>query len=212
MDSFLYIIAKISAYSPFFAALFALRARWNFMWFYLLLGGLAELIGGLLKHRWEWQYEFLANFYISFEIVFYMIFFYQNLLIKKYKYLIILGVFIWQGIFWLDTFNQPKLVMNTSALGVNCLIYTLLSILVFQQILVRQEYARLYSNPAFWINTGIFICASGSCLFFILLERVEQENIDFLIMLWMTFYCLLNLIRYIFIGIGLNRLGRNERI
>jgi hypothetical protein len=102
--------------------------------------------------------------------------------------------------------------MNTSALGVNCLMYAFLSMLTYRQILVRQEYEKLSSSPVFWINTGIFICASGGCLFFILLDKVEQENIQFLIMLWMTFYCVLNMIRYTFIGIGLNRLGRYERI
>ena len=182
------------------------------MWFYLFLGGLSELVGFFLKHDYAWHYEFSSNIYISCEIVFYMTYFYYNLFSGKYKRLLILLVLIWQVLFWIDTFVQPKFVMNTSALGINCILYTLLSMLTYREILIRQEFEKLTSNPTFWINTGIFLCSAGGCLFFVLLEKVEKENIDFLIMLWMTFYCLLNLIRYIFIGIGLNRLGRYERI
>ncbi|MFN6379560.1 MAG: hypothetical protein ACK4WD_09805 [Flavobacteriales bacterium] len=211
MDLFLSVLAKISAYSPFLAALIANKARRNILWFYLIFGGLAELLGGLLKHRLEWHYEFLANTYISGEIVFYMTFFYQNLFRKKFKSYLIAVVLIWQGLFWIDTFNESKLVMNTSALGLNCLIYTLLSMLTYRMILIRQEDEKLSQNPVFWINTGIFLCSAGGCLFFILLDRVEKENIQFLIMLWMSFYCIINMIRYLFIGIGLNRLARHER-
>lgn len=182
------------------------------MWFYLLSGGVAELIGGLLKHDFVWYYELTANIYISFEIIFYMWFFYINLFNKKYKYYLISGVFFWQVCFWIDTFRQPVLLMNDAGLGLNCLIYAFLAMLTYRQILIRQEYDRLSKSPAFWINTGIFLCSAGGCLFFVLLDEVEKENIDFLIMLWMTFYCLLNMIRYTFIGIGLNRLGRYERI
>jgi hypothetical protein len=102
--------------------------------------------------------------------------------------------------------------MNDAALGINCLLYTVFAILTFRKILERQEFEKLTQNPAFWINTGIFLCSAGGCLFFVLLDEVERENKAFLIQLWMTFYCVLNLIRYTFIGIGLNRLAYNERI
>ncbi|MFY7706764.1 MAG: hypothetical protein ACOVQ5_01695 [Flavobacteriales bacterium] len=84
--------------------------------------------------------------------------------------------------------------------------------LVYKKILENPEYDNILKNPVFWLNTGIFIYASCGCIFFIFLDKVRSEDIVFLIQLWLTFYCVINLIRYIFIGIGLNRLGRNERI
>ena len=199
-------------FSPGIALFIGLRGRSNYMWFYLFLGSLTELVGFFLKHRFVWHYEFVSNIYISCEIVFYMTFFFNNLFNKKYKKIIILIIVLWQSLFWISTFIQPIFVMNTSALGLNCLVYTFLAMLVYRHILIQQEYDRLSMNPIFWINTGIFLCSSGGCLFFLLLERVLAEDTQFLITLWTTFYCIINMLRYAFIGIGLNRLARNERI
>lgn len=212
MDVILSLVYKASLYSPFFGLLISIRAYKNFMWYYLLCGGLAELLGGYLKHRFEWHYEFVANAYISLEIVFYMTFFYYHLFRKRYRFALIAVVVLWEGMFWFDTFNTPILRMNDAALGLNCLIYAFLAMLTYREILIRQEYEKLWSSPVFWINTGIFLCASGGCLFFLLLERVLAEDTQFLITLWTTFYCIINMLRYAFIGIGLNRLARNERI
>jgi hypothetical protein len=181
------------------------------MWYYLLFGGITEVLGFIYKDSWKFGFELFNNLFISFEATFYSIFFYDRLFKRKYNWIILICYLVWQSSFWIHTLSIEEFVMNDAFYGINCLIYTSLSLFMYKSMLVGQEHQRLINSPDFWVNTGIFVCAAGGCLFFLLLDRVQSENIKVLVVLWMSFYSMLNLIRYSFIGLGLRKVYINER-
>jgi hypothetical protein len=211
MEIILTLTSKISAFAPVLIALLLIKKWKNVMWWYILSGALAEISSHILKDYLHMRMDIAANLYLCSELLCYFFFFYK-ILISKWWVLFgflsvsLLSLFVFQS--W-DVFLTDQ---NMFAVGMNCLLFVICSMLVYKKILENPEYDNILKNPVFWLNTGIFIYASCGCIFFIFLDKVRSEDIVFLIQLWLTFYCVINLIRYIFIGIGLNRLGRNERI
>ncbi len=212
MKVLLLIFSWLSTYLPLLLSFFTKRSWKHYMWFYLIFGGLSEVISAIVKHGYHKPMDGVANVYLIGELIVYSYFLFKILFGTNHKGLIIGVIAIWVTFnLWIN-FGTFWTSMNMIGIGLNCFIFIFLSLLVYRNILLKQEFEKLTSNPDFWFNTGIFIYASGGCLFFLLLDKVLEEDTDFLITLWLTFYGVINLLRYTFIGIGLNRLGRNERI
>jgi hypothetical protein len=182
------------------------------LWIYVLFGGLAEVVSAIVKFGLEMPMDGVANIYLLGELVAYSFFFYKQLLPNLNLKFYVIALTSWIFLLSLITYESFWTSMNMMAIGLNCFIFIIFSLLVYRKMLIKQLYMKLTVDPIFWFNTGIFIYASGGCLFFLLLNKVIQEDTQFLITLWMSFYCIINLLRYTFIGIGLNRLGRHERI
>ncbi len=182
------------------------------MWFYLIFGLISEITSAIVKYGYNMPMDGVANIYLVGELIVYSYFLLSSLFSPKIKFLVAPIIIIWSIVnLWLN-YNSFWISMNMIGIGLNCFGFILLSLLVYRKILLKQQYEKLSHNPEFWFTTGIFIYASGGCLFFLLLEKVLEEDTQFLITLWMTFYCVINMLRYTFIGIGLNRLAHNERI
>lgn len=212
MELILKLLSYVSAYIPLFIVIYTFRSRKHHLWVYVLFGGLAEVISAIIKFGFKMPMDGVANIYLIGELIAYTYFFKDQLLPKMNLKVYALGIMCWIFLLAMVTYESFWNSMNMMAIALNCFIFISFSLLVYRKMLLDQLYVKISENPNFWFNTGIFIYAAGGCLFFLLLDQVVKEDTQFLIALWLTFYCVINLLRYAFIGIGLNRLGRNERI
>jgi len=101
-------------------------------------------------------------------------------------------------------FIQPLDVFNSNTITVSSVLYILLSITYFHQLLRNTAHLALERTPMFWLNTGVLIYYSGTLLLYVLVNYVAGlgETAKVSISLW-ALNIVFNIILNIFYALAL---------
>ncbi|OEK00276.1 hypothetical protein BFP97_01550 [Roseivirga sp. 4D4] len=101
-------------------------------------------------------------------------------------------------------FIQPLDVFNSNTITVSSVLYILLSITYFHQLLRGTALLALERTPMFWLNTGVLIYYSGTLLLYVMVNYVAGlgETAKVSISLW-ALNILFNIILNVFYALAL---------
>jgi hypothetical protein len=196
-----HILLIISLSAPLFAAIIGRRARNHPMWYYVVLAILMDWITTIMKVHFNQNIQWAGNIFLALEIFFFAVFFINFLKAKPYwpYWLGTLLLAIW---FLYGSCAAGFGIFNRFGASVLCVTYSIVCLIGYRRILTLQNYHFIEQSGSFWIVSGIFLYASTSSIIFALPEILKDEAV-FNSNVWSYFYILINIIRYILIGIGL---------
>lgn len=201
------ILEIISLIAPAIALVVGWQRRFALLWFYAAVGLLLDNLGLLLKHV-EINHHVSGNVFILAELLF----------ISSYyrKHIFPIGnlFYVWTGFlvvgFVIHTICTDPLLLNFAGLGILCAIYTGYGIAGYLKLLRNREVTYLSNSSFFWINTAFFLYGTTCCLLFLFATYLQAESWELLLSIWLGFFTIVNILRYIFIGIGLYKTKPGE--
>ncbi len=96
--------------------------------------------------------------------------------------------------------------MNFLGAGILCAVYIAYGIAGYLRMLRSPKIIYLNNSPFFWINTAFFLYAASNCLLFLFITYLKSEDIDLMMSVWGNYFTVVNILHYIFIGIGLYKI------
>jgi len=197
VSNFLTIISLVA---PVLTLLLGWRQRFSLLWFYAAAGLLLDNLSQLLKY-WHLNHHIPLNVFVLAELIC-ISFYYRRHVFSRSKLFLLFSGALAIG-FVIHTLLTDPLVLNFTALGILCTIYIGYGIAGYLSMRGKSEITYLNNSPFFWINTAFFLYATTSCLLFLFATYLKSESWELLLSIWFGFYMIVNILRYIFIGIGL---------
>jgi hypothetical protein len=176
------------------------KQRFTLLWFYAATGFITEIVTlYLLKHKYE--YHWTGNIFILSEFVF-ISSFYRRYIFKNTTQLLII-LLAGTTFFISNTIFNSIWILNLFGAGVFCIIYIIYGIRGFYELLQQPEIIYLRKSSFFIINMAFFIYSAANSLLFLFGSYLRQNDFDFLISIWGSFFISMNILHYLLIGIGL---------
>lgn len=196
------LLRVLSLLAPLVVILFAWNKRYTLLWFYALAGLFFDNLGQLLSmtgksHYWPGNL-FLLTEYILFSL------FYRPFIMKSKRSF---GIMFITGVLMvvITTSYNGFFKFNSYGATILCALYLIFGLGGFRYLLVHADLTPVWQKGFFWINTAVFLYASGSFLLFLFMSFLLREDLMTLIKIWGNYYVCLNILRYIFLAIGLTR-------
>lgn len=150
----------------------------------------------------------IGNVFVVIELICISFYYGKQLFSRKAAFralhiLLILG-FITQTIF------NGIYEFNFLGLGILCTVYIGYGIAGYLRIIQSKEIIYVTRLPFFWINSAFFLYATSGCLLFLFTPFLKAESLQLILALWTNFFVAMNILRYIFIGIGLYKTKKVE--
>lgn len=136
-------------------------------------------------------------------------FYYRDRIFPNRKIFAVLTVFLVSG-FVAFTLLTTIFELNFLGAGMLCAVYVGYGVTGYLRILQNKEIIDLNVLPFFWINTAFFLSAASNCLLFLFATYLKRESFQLLIDIWGSFFVSINILHYIFIGIGLYKTPLRE--
>jgi hypothetical protein len=193
-------ISIISGFFPLFAAAFNYRDLANngkILTIFFLIALLADLTEILTKTLGIINNMPLIHVFIVISIFFLGYFYYDvffSALLKKiavFLSTLVLVVVLYNAI---HIWSYPS-ISNT----ISGLLFIVLSVLYFAQLLTRQEFIHIEKQGSFWINAGILFYYAVNIFLFMLLPRMISKNLGEFYMI----HSITNIIANLLYSIGL---------
>lgn len=183
------------------------RQKFSLLWCYAAVGLICENSAELLKSC-ELNYRLPGNLFVLAELLF-ISFYYRDKIFPTKGMYYVMSITFAVG-FAAHTIYNGIFQMNFIGLGVLCTVYIGFGIVGYLKLLKDSTITFLSNSPFFWINTAFFIYATSCCILFLFLTYLKETSYDLLISIWMWFFFAINILRYIFIGIGLYKTRKGE--
>jgi hypothetical protein len=201
------ILFVISLLSPLAAMLLGWKQRYTLLWFYPATGLFIDILSTLLKigglnHQWP------ANIFALSEFIFISLF-YKKYIFEKNKSFRTL-IFLIALLFSIQTIFRSVLDFNTFGYSLLCIIYIFYGLYGFYKIVKEARPISLTNSFFFWINAAVFLYATS--VFILLLFRyfLQRNDPNLFNNLWTTFFFVINIQRYLLVGIGMNKSSKYE--
>lgn len=194
------VLLIISTCSPLFAVFLGAKAKGHPMFYYVVAATITELISNILKFGYGQNIHWIANVFFPLELLLFSLFFKRVLSPRAWVFWVaVLALEIW---FLAYTVESRFLVFNSFSTSILCIFYTVICLVCYTRLLKRQTHQFIERSSSFWILSGIFVYASTTSVVFALPHILESDR-EFTNLVWSYFYLLINLIRYVFIALGL---------
>lgn len=180
MYQFINDISALSVLLPIVAALLFYRTYpvpFKILAFFFFISGLFDLALVLLVHFGLSNNAPLIHLFVLVNIVFLGLVYYKTFfspVVKKLVLILVPSVMmlsIINGIFIEGIWAFPTI--SNSAQSV---LFILLSLLYFYQLLTRQEFVHIEKQGLFWINAGVLIYFSSNIFLFMLYNRIIDSH------------------------------------
>ena len=186
--------------------LLGLKQRFTLLWFYAATGFFIDLLSTSIKLAFHNNPNWLYNVFVLSEFLF-ISFFYRRIIFRNnYLFLFLTGGFAL--FFALQSVIYFPNNFNTFGASIFCAVYIVYGILGFYQLMKRQESLFLGNSFFFWANTGIFIYAASTFLIFLFRYYMQEKDDNLFNTIWKTFFMIVNIQRYLLIGIALYKKGK----
>lgn len=196
----------VSVISPLLLILICWRMRFTLLWLYAATGFFIDLVSILLKYVLHTNNLWLGNVFVLAEFLF-ISFYYKKALYRNANLFFgITAIFAFYFIF--NTTNKSLFDFNTFGAGIFCILYVIYGLLGFYSQLKQAKPEVLGNSPFFWVNTAIFIYASGTFLLFLFRYYLQEKDLDLFNTIWQTFFPIINIMRYLLIGFALFKTKR----
>lgn len=194
------VLTYISLASPLFALIPGWRQRFSLLWLYAATGLIIDNTGVILK-LYEIKPYLLGNIFVAAELVFISAYYRDKIFGTKTLFWTLTPTLI--TAFTVHTLANGFNELNTLGIGILCMFYMGYGLAGFLKMLKSPQTIYLNQSPFFWINTAFFLYAASNCLLFIFIIYLKTESPQFLTKIWANFFTVVNILHYIFIGIGL---------
>lgn len=180
MYQFINDISALSVLLPIMAALLLYRTftvPFKILAFFFFISGVFDLALVLLVHFGLSNNAPLIHLFVLVNIVFLGLVYYKTFsssVVKKLVLILVPSIVllsIISGIFIEGIWAFPTI--SNSAQSV---LFILLSLLYFYQLLTRQEFVHIEKQGLFWINAGVLIYFSSNIFLFMLYNRIIDSH------------------------------------
>ena len=192
--------------SPIVVLILGWRQRFTLLWLYAAAGLIFDNVGEVFKQNGI-NHHISGNIFNLIELIVILAYF-QREIFKNDIVFWLTTVLLTIG-YIAHTIYSDWTEFNFVGLGVLCAMYIVFGVLGYVQILRRREVIYLSQLPQFWINTAFFLYASSNCLLFLFATYLKQESFELMIRIWYSLFVGVNIMRYVFIGVGLRKTGLN---
>jgi hypothetical protein len=199
---------------PLFIGIFyfsKLSKSHKFLFWFVVTGSITEITSRSLKMILQIKNNMpLGHLYITVSFIFIGLFFYHELkdfINKKILIWIIIlyGIFSFMNVLLFQShLSFPSITGATSALFL-----VTFSILLFANIMRKEQIKILSDSSLIWINTAVIVYYSGNFFLFILYNFLLDHSLGFLIKI-LNFFAIMNLIFYVLIAIGIFKAGKSS--
>jgi hypothetical protein len=167
---------------------------------YLVIALVTEISTFIYEYLFNSENMLIINSYVIIEMATICLFYFYTLSYKRFRFIIlaIITLFILFSIFQMAL--ERKGISNIS-LTFESIIIIVLSILLFNDLLINTRYSNILSAPIFWINSGFLLFFSGNLILHLFSQFLQTYAQKALYELW-GFHSVLNIILYILISIG----------
>lgn len=183
MVSFIRILIFLSLLSPL-PAIVVGWSRKNLIWWYCLLCLVCDIlyIPGFFPGTYR---NLLGNLFLIGEGLLLSIYFIR-LVSQKTIRNILAGLLSLAFIYFLfqKGVKTSFAILEISTAAPFYMLFVLLSIAGFFQLLIAPIPAKLWRLPAFFLSTGLLFYASGSLCIFLFEKEMIQKNPDFMVNIW----------------------------
>ncbi len=197
------ILLIISILSPLFPLLYGWKNRLSSLWNYSLVGLFIDVTTSFIRLSTHANIQWAGNLFIGLELIFIAWYYRQHVFahIRLYWLLIV----VVEGAFFIATINSSFFEFNTVGASSFCLLYIVFGLYGYVSLINHKKYLYIGKSHLFWCNTGIFVYASSTCLIFLFRYIIQEKDPEFFGNLWRIFYLIINIQRYVLIGVGLRK-------
>ncbi len=192
----------ISISSPLIALIVGRKKRYSTLWFYVLVGLSFDLLLVFLKRVLHTHHLWAGNIFILIEFLFISFIYKQNLI--KNNFIFYLLITILSMFFIVNTLQKSVYDLNTFGGSFFYLAFIFYSIFGFFLLLKEQKVPSLEKSSFFWINVAFIIYSSGNFLLFLFKDYLQQNENELFLLLWSSFFLILNILKNTFLGIALS--------
>ena len=183
------------------------RQRFTLLWLYALAGLVIDLTALILKTNGIKQY-WLGNIFVLLELVCITLYYRRHVFYNRKEFLGFSSLLI--IVFVVHTIYNSIFEFNQTGTGVLCAIYIGYGVVGYLQILRNKNVVYLNHLPFFWINTAFFLYSTANCLLFLFATYLKAESLELMMNIWFKYFVSFNILRYIFIGVGLYKTSPHE--
>lgn len=176
------------------------------MLYYVAVALITELTTVILQLSFNQKFQWVGNIFLTLELFFFASFFIRIYQPKQKRLVWAIVILIASIYIFVWLYTNPS-AANPIAISVLCILYIITCIGSYWKILQQQQYQFIEHSSAFWITNGILVYASASSLIFFALAAMAEDR-AFIIKIWSYIYIGVNILRYIFIAIGLRNYGK----
>lgn len=199
------LIASLGA--PLITLVAGWKQRFTLLWIYAAAGLVIDNLGMLVRSL-GFDQHFLGNIFFLIQLCVISAYYRKIVFRNVGIYFVITGILtvgfiahtIWSSI-W---------VVNFMAAGILCAIYLVYGILGYLSIIRNKAIISLRAEPLFWINTAFFIFAATTSLLFLFDTYLKSTSFELFMKVWLNFFTIINIMHYIFIGVGLYKTTSRE--
>jgi hypothetical protein len=197
-----YFLFYLSLAAPLAAMLIGIRQRFTLLWFYAATGLLFDFLATFLKLQ-DLNNKWVANLFVLGEFVFISLYYKKE--IFKISKLFIFFFCTVIAAFIAHTILRSVFDFNTFGYSLFCFIYLIYGFFGFYFLVKESKQIFLGKSSFFWANVAVFVYASSVFLLFLFRYYLQEKDQALFNTLWTTFYLVINIQRYVLIGIALNK-------
>jgi hypothetical protein len=197
----------ISLAAPLITLILGWRQRFTLLWLYAAAGLICDNLGEVLKTH-DYNYQVVGNIFVLLELLAVTLYYRSQIFTNKGMWMIVATLTVL--LFVIYTAVNGILEMNFIGLGLLCVIYIVFGVLGYLKMMKDITVHFLGKLPFFWINTAFFLYAASTCILFIFVTYLKDESFDLMKTIWFYFFTVINILHYIFIGIGLYKTKPGE--
>lgn len=201
------VLTYISLVSPLLVIILGWKQRFTLLWLYAGAGLLLDNLSYILKQA-EFNYRLTGNIFVLVELACITAFYSKNVFKGSGVFLVIMSL---SGLlFLLHSGLTSFFQLHFQDVGLLCAVYIALGVFGYYKMLQFPATAYLNNSPFFWVNTAFFLYASTNCLLFLFATYLSKESFILMLSIWGFFFTTINILRYLFIGIGLYKTAKVE--
>jgi hypothetical protein len=199
-----YILITISILSPLYPIIAGRKNRNVILWWYAIADFTADISVFLLRMVFHSPYFGLSgNIYHYLEFLFVVLAYQKFLNIKN---IIVIPILLAGLTFFIIKLNQTSWILaDTQVSAVFLFVYLLLSLFGFYSILKEKKIIFIERSTFFWVNVAFLIYSSGDIILLIFTDYLRNYNDKLYIILFSTFYLLINILKNTLLGVALSR-------
>jgi hypothetical protein len=202
------VLVTISILSPLGPIIAGIKRRSEILWWYAIADFTADITGAFLRYGLHSPYFALAgNIYTELEFLLVTLAYMKLLNLRPT--IVIPYLIIGSLLYFLQLAKTPLFVSETFAYAVFLFSFLLLSLFGFYTILREKKIVFIEKSKFFWVNVAFLIYSSGDFILLIFTDYLRNYNDKLYIILFSTFFLIINILKNSFLGVALSR-NNNE--
>jgi hypothetical protein len=188
-------LSVLSIVSPLVIVIGCWKHRLTLLWLYAATGFCSDV-----SSYWIEPKQLVGNIFLLAEFVL-LSFFFRDIVYRNKALFVVITVALTFG-YIARLLYAPINQFQIECGSFFCLIYIVYSLFAFYKLLKKETPQEVKTTFILAETTAIYVYASGCCLLFLFASIVDKK---FVTSIWGTYFCAINIFRYVMIGVALYR-------